>query len=322
MSPKRGDLSTETRPGNTVRITLKIDVDTLRGTLDGVPALVDLLGRHGAQATFLFSLGPDNTGRALKRVFRPGFLKKVFRTSVTSNYGLKTLMYGVLIPGPDIAKRGAGAMRVARDAGFEVGIHTYDHIRWQDYVTRRDAAWTRREMTRAAQAFEGVFGEPAKTYGAAGWQTNAHALALQEELGFTYCSDTRGTTPFMVEMGGRRFHCPQLPTTLPTLDELVGREGITLNNVADHLLRASAAPLPCGHVFTLHAELEGMAYLGILDRLLAEWRARGDTLGSLGELYRSLNPARLPTHELIFGRLPGRSGTVAMQGEEREPIAA
>ena len=45
-------------------------------------------------ATFLFSMGPDHTGRAPKRIFRPGFMKKVRRTSVRSNYGLKTLLYG------------------------------------------------------------------------------------------------------------------------------------------------------------------------------------------------------------------------------------
>ena len=72
---------------------------------EGVPALVEVLRRHGAQATFLFSLGPDHTGRALRRVFRRGFLRKVARTSVGSNYGLRTLCYGTLLPGPDIGRQ-------------------------------------------------------------------------------------------------------------------------------------------------------------------------------------------------------------------------
>ena len=65
-------------------IALKIDVDTYRGTREGVPRLAAALERAGARATFLFSLGPDHTGRAIKRVFRRGFLGKVRRTSVTA----------------------------------------------------------------------------------------------------------------------------------------------------------------------------------------------------------------------------------------------
>ncbi|EQD28662.1 polysaccharide deacetylase protein, partial [mine drainage metagenome] len=88
-------------------LALKVDVDTLRGTRTGVPALVELLRAEQAQATFLFSLGPDHTGRALKRVFRPGFLGKVKRTSVLEHYGLRTLLYGTLLPGPDIGLKTA-----------------------------------------------------------------------------------------------------------------------------------------------------------------------------------------------------------------------
>ena len=70
-------------------IVLKIDVDTLRGTREGVPNLARIFDRYKARATFLFSLGPDHTGWAMRRVLRPGFLKKVSRTSVVEHYGVK-----------------------------------------------------------------------------------------------------------------------------------------------------------------------------------------------------------------------------------------
>ena len=73
-------------------MTLKIDVDTYRGTREGVANLVNMLGAVKAHATFLFSLGPDHTGWALRRALRPGFFSKVSRTSVIEHYGLKTLM--------------------------------------------------------------------------------------------------------------------------------------------------------------------------------------------------------------------------------------
>src|SRR5215510_7224837 len=113
-------------------ITLKVDVDTLRGTREGAPRLSALFRRLRIPATFLFSLGPDHTGRALRRIFRRGFLEKVRRTSVASHYGLNTLLYGTLLPGPDIGHRCRAQMRAVADQGFEVGVHAYDHVKWQD----------------------------------------------------------------------------------------------------------------------------------------------------------------------------------------------
>src|ERR1700704_6085354 len=177
------------------RIGLKVDVDTLRGTREGVPRLVALLRRHGVDATFYFSVGTDNTGRALRRIFRKGFAKKVARTSVLKHYGLKTLLYGVVLPGPDIGRSAGGVMRRVHDAGFEVGLHTYDHVRWQDYVAKATAAWTRAEFERGMSAFERVFGFFPKSHAAAGWQVNAHALELEREYGLGYARETRGYRP-------------------------------------------------------------------------------------------------------------------------------
>src|ERR1700678_3010070 len=166
------------------RISLKGDVDALRGTREGVPRLVSLFKEYAVGATFYFSVGPDHTGRAMRRVFRKGFAQKVARTSVLKHYGLKTLMYGVLLPGPDIGREAGDEMRRVRDAGFEVGLHTYDHVRWQDTVARADARWTRVEMERGIEAFERVFGAIPRSHAAAGWQINGYGLALEKEYGF------------------------------------------------------------------------------------------------------------------------------------------
>ena len=299
-----------------MKLALKIDVDTYRGTLQGVPQLVEALRRHQAQATFLFSLGPDHTGRAIKRVFRRGFMKKVSRTSVVSHYGLKTLLYGTLLPGPEIARCCADILRGVRDSGYEVGIHCWDHVKWQDGVADADMAWTERQMQLACNQFANIFREPAKVHGAAGWQMNPHAIRMTQRLGFDYASDGRGTHPFMPVWNAEIVHCPQLPTTLPTLDELIGLDGITEDNVHQHLLELTRNPPATGHVFTLHAEMEGMKLAPAFDRLLTGWKAQGYELLSLRSMRDALDPARLPRHELAMGEIPGRSGTLLVQGAE------
>jgi undecaprenyl phosphate-alpha-L-ara4FN deformylase len=292
-----------------VKLGIKIDVDTYRGTREGVPRLADLLRKHAAGATFLFSLGPDHTGRALRRVLRPGFFSKVSRTSVLEHYGMRTLLYGTVLPGPDIGRRCADTMRAVRDAGFEVGVHCWDHVRWQDFVVRRDADWTEREMDRARERFAQVFGEAPRTWGAAGWQLNRHA-AWYEERHFAYASDVRGTSPFRPLWDGVAIGCPQLPTTLPTLDELIGLQA----DVVQHLLSRTGNG---DHVFTAHAELEGGKLMPMFDALLAGWKAQGYELVALDSLYRALDIEHLPRCEVVQGTVPGRSGTLAVQKEAR-----
>jgi undecaprenyl phosphate-alpha-L-ara4FN deformylase len=309
-------------------LALKIDVDTLKGTKLGVPALLVALKKHQAGATFLFSLGPDHTGRAIKRVFRKGFLGKVKRTSVVAHYGFPTLLYGTLLPGPDIGKRCADIMRNARDDGFEVGIHTWDHVRWQDGVDEASAAWTRREMELAQNRFTDVFKTPALTHGAAGWQMPKHALRMTQEMGFKYCSDGRAAasegTPHFPVVNAEIINCPQLPTTLPTLDELIGLDGCTESNVHERLLAltsmqptsivASRQPM-CAHVFTLHAELEGMRLLPVFEKLLAGWKEQGYELVATDTVYQNLDRTHLPYFEARTGSLAGRSGTLLVQGK-------
>ena len=303
-----------------MKLALKIDVDTWRGTLQGVPRLVEMLRRQRADASFLFSLGPDHTGRAIKRAFRPGFMKKVQRTSVVSHYGIKTLMYGTLLPGPDIGRCGADILRATRAAGFETAIHCWDHVKWQDGVDRAGSSWTEGEMRRAHQRYVEIFGSESPGHGAAGWQMNPHALRLTQRLGYRWASDCRGRHPFIPVWNGEIVTCPQLPTTLPTLDELVGTEDLTADNVHLHLLRLTAsARAESGnrdHVFTLHAELEGLKFGDTLERLLTGWREQGYELVSLGKMRDALDPALLPRHEMVRGEIPGRSGRLMLQGEE------
>ena len=303
-----------------MRIALKVDVDTFRGTRVGVPRLLEMLERHGAGGTFLFSLGPDHTGRAVRRAMRPGFLQKVGRTSVVSHYGVPTLLYGTLLPAPDIGRRCADILRRVRDAGFEAGIHAWDHVKWQDGVAGADAEWTGWQMALAAQRFREILGEEPLAHGAAGWQVNRAALRFTQRMGFVYASDTRGSHPFLPVIDAEIVGCPQYPTTLPTLDEMIGLDGVTEDNVAGHLLERTEARRE--HVYTLHAELEGLKLAPIFEKLLEGWRAQGYELVAMRDLVLGRDPFALPLHEVVmWGTVPGRSGTLALQGAAFLPDA-
>lgn len=295
------------------RLALKVDVDTDRGTREGVPPLARLLAERRIKATFLFALGPDNTGRAIRRIFRPGFFSKVSRTSVVSVYGWRTLLNGVLWPGPDIAARNAAAMRDVHRLGHEVGIHCWDHVKWQDGLGRMGHEQVAREVDKAREAFRKVFGFEARTAGAAGWQADAKSLAAYDACGFDYASDARGTSPFFPR-AGRVFNTLQIPTTLPTLDELIGRPEYPEAGLLDAYRRS----LRGGelNVMTIHAELEGMAYRGWFEQFIDRLHEDGVLFTLLADEARAClaRPAEIPTCDLVSGTVDGRSGTLAVQG--------
>jgi undecaprenyl phosphate-alpha-L-ara4FN deformylase len=297
-------------------LAIKIDVDTDRGTRIGVSNLLDLFDEFDIKATFLFSLGPDNTGRAIKRIFRRGFLSKVSRTSVISTYGVRTLLNGVLLPGPHVGRRNEGVMKLARDKGHEVGIHCFDHIRWQDGLAKMTREEVFKEFGKAQLEFERIFGERARTATAAGWQVNAYSLTAYDNAELLYAGDARGRHPFFPRLLGTVYRTMQIPTTLPTLDELLGRREYPENRLVEHYL--SLLQPNSLNVLTIHAEVEGMKNLPLFRSLLKSIGMLGIRIIKLDDRAKDLlkDPAAIPVCDLVSGAVDGRSGTIALQKEQ------
>ena len=284
------------------RIALKIDADTYRGTRSGIPALLEILQRHSAVGTFFFSLGPDHSGREERA------------TSLSRYYDLPTRLYGRLWPGPSIGDRHADLLRQTNEAGFEVGIHAWNRVNWEQKIQRAENSWVEAEFAKACTRFAEIFPDTPKVHAAAGWRMNRHALRLTQRLGFAYASDCRGNQPFIPVIDGEIVACPQLPTTLPTLDEILAMEpGFSSDQAVDRILQLSSA-IPGDHVFTLRAELEGIKFTGAFERLLTGWDSRQFQLVALRDIASSVDIGELPRHTVCFSETPGRLGLRMTQG--------
>jgi undecaprenyl phosphate-alpha-L-ara4FN deformylase len=294
-------------------LAIKIDVDTDRGTAIGVNNLLKLFDKLHIPATFLFSLGPDNTGRAIKRIFRPGFLKKVGRSSVVSTYGIRTLLNGTLLPAPHIGRRNEKIIYAAHTAGHEVGIHCYDHIHWQDGLAYMTQAEVAAEFKKAQDEFQRIFHFNAKTAGAAGWQANALSLKAYDDAQLLYGSDARGTHPFFPKIGDVVFKTLQIPTTLPTLDELLGRPEYPMAQLTNFYLSKLVSDMP--NAFTGHAEIEGMKHIAWFEDFLYTAQAQGVEFIKVETIAERClaNRDEIPICDLVQGSVDGRSGTMAVQ---------
>jgi len=293
----------------TTTLSLRVDVDTLEGSLQGIPTLLRLLDKHQMQASFYFSFGPDNSGKAIRRIFRPGFLEKMRRTNGPKLYGFKTMMYGVLLPAPIIHRRAAEQMRSARSAGHEVAIHGWDHVQYHDLLDRKGRKWLEAWFKQAHEAFADVFGEPAKGAVSPAWRSNDDTLEIQDAYGMDYAGDCRGTEVFFPSVRGKVLKTLQVPTTLPTLDELLGLEGRgpeAVNRELWEMLRPDAL-----NVYALHTEVEGGALRDTFDAFLAGLRDREVCLRTHADWVPELRQGQVPVKEVGRKDIPGRPGWVS-----------
>jgi undecaprenyl phosphate-alpha-L-ara4FN deformylase len=293
-----------------LEIALKVDVCNRRSLEQGVPGLLGVLAEFGVKASFFVAFGPDNSGRAIRRIFRRGFIQKMIRTRAPSVYGFKTLFYGTLLPAPAVGEAMPQLLRSMTQAGHEVGLHGWDHVGWHDGVARMDFAEIRESLGRAVRLFEQGMGCRPLFSGAPGWQVTAQSLRAQEEHAFVFSSDCRGEKPFYPAAGGASFRTLQIPTTLPTSDELLGAEGMNEQGLPEYfLIRLREDRV---NVLGLHAEFEGIQYRGWLRTFLAACRRRGVRFALLSDIARRY-AGLAPVHQVVEREIPGRAGTVAWQ---------
>lgn len=288
---------------------LRVDVDTWRGTRDGVPRLLDALDAAGVHATFFFSVGPDNMGRHLWRLVRPRFLWKMLRSRAASLYGWDILLAGTAWPGRQIGRQFGHLMRETRRRGHEVGLHAWDHHAWQRNTGRWDTRELTREIERGVKSLQDILGAPVECSAAAGWRADERVVEAKEAFGFRYNSDCRGHSLFRPRLADGRLGTPQVPVDLPTYDE-VARPGLSGDAYADTLLgRMRADAL---NVYTIHAEVEGIVMAAEFQRLLRQARERGIDFAPLGTLLPQ-DTHHLPPGTVRRGEIPGREGWLGVQ---------
>lgn len=296
-------------------VGLRIDVDTLRGTQRGVPSLLKNLARHHYTASFFFSVGPDNMGRHLWRLFKPAFLLKMIRSRAATLYGWDILLAGTCWPGKKIGRRCETIIQMAAK-DHEVGLHAWDHHAWQTQVKTWSEEQLCEQFAIGLNELSRIVGRPIDCSAAPGWRADQRVIEYQERFGLRYHSDCRGSEIFTPKLSSSHLATVQIPVTLPTWDETVGRlvpaKGFN-RYLLDAIHQAKGDP-----VYTIHAEVEGLVAADSFAQLLQMAADEGIQFCPLGELLAN-KPRPLPIGTLIRQTIPGREGWLGHQQITDQP---
>jgi len=291
-----------------LRISFVISVEDHIGYQQGLPALLNLFESYKVDATILFSLGYDNSGLNLKRLFRPAVL--------SSQLPFKQKLQGTLLPPLNLAKSQADLIKSCAQKNHDLGICAWDSVNWQLSGLDADRESTRQQLVWSIEAFEALLGQKPHIHGASGLVINKHLLQLESQLGFDIAVDTRGKTAFYPTYHDVHTKVINLPVTLPGIEEYLQLDEIDEDNVHEYLLVDSQKQLPQGHIMHLRAAYEGRKWLPVVEKMIVMWRSLNWEFCRLTEVrdYLINETYKIPNHQVGWAAYPPGKRYFATQG--------
>jgi undecaprenyl phosphate-alpha-L-ara4FN deformylase len=261
------------------RFALRVDIDTVRGLLDGVPPMLKISEELGVKATYFASVGIDTSARAF---FGTPNLRRHLSVNPLRKYGLREILAS--LRGRKFAKH-AQALRSIEEEGHEVGLHGYDHVQWIREALQWSSPRAAEVLAQGVEAFRAIFGRDPKAFASPGFVVNDAVLEAEEAAGFEYASDYhRDGDCLPYTPTGRRVL--QIPVNAPLIEDLVAKgdsDGQIISGMLEMLQKNSLT------VIYLHASYEPRLKPEVLSSIIGGAQEIAENV-TLEEVKQAWNP--------------------------------
>jgi peptidoglycan/xylan/chitin deacetylase (PgdA/CDA1 family) len=259
------------------RFAVRVDIDTVKGLVDGVPVLLDILEESGVRATFFASVGTDTTARAF---FDSPRLKRHRAINPVKKYGSGELI-GSLV-GLNFQSHGT-EFRKIDEKGHEIQLHCFNHLDWIRKIENVNKADAISLIEKGVTGFEEIFGRRPTAFASPAFKVTEAVLDAEEELGFDYASDYHRDGDCIPFDGGRRVL--QIPVNAPLIEDLVA------GGAGDDSIISSMAQIIVKNTLTviyLHPSYEPRLKSKLLRSVLALASESAENV-TLGEVFENWN---------------------------------
>jgi len=294
-------------------IGLKTVVDTRRALEDGVKPLIEAFGKHSALSSFFVAAGRDGRGESLLSLLDPSFYSENSKTGRVAREGFATSFSGLLSAPRPVLQGLEDTAREIVKTGHDAGVYGFSPAKWKSAVKSRSESAIAMNYERGVSEFEDVFRKKATAFAAPFFLCSNATILLQEKFCFDYASDCRGTDPFLPVIEPRVMKTPQVPVTLPTVQEWLAAGNGNAKSFYEFILKeAGVQKYPVLEVSPLW---EGAAFAKEFVDFLEKASKEGFAFASLREMLglRLAEPAPLPRCTLSYALMEGRRHEVTIQ---------
>ena len=292
-------------------LVVKVDVYTPEDYFEGLPCMLDILRERGVKASIFFSMGLAGGEKQSNAVSPKNFFSKILPGSLLEAMGLMKSGREPLSKEPLLVESSPDILKRALSEGHDCGIHPWNCGKWKSGLEKMSQEEIRSALSKALEYYMRISGSSPSGFAAPDWRLSADALAVQDDFGFEYCSDTRGFAPFVPRVSGSVFRTLQIPSTLPRLGEHPHFETADAEALNDKYLDLLEPGL---NVYSASAELEGRAMRGFFVRFLdccVEGEIKFATLRDVASRY--CEQKLPPVCDIVPSEYPGYSGRIAVQ---------